>query len=125
MLAYETRQIALAGHLEPAYEIAGDTFDYAVSTERLTITITDAIGHGLRAALLGSLAVTTMRNQRRTGAGIDQQASEASAQLDQQFGGETYVTGLLFSRPAHRHRHHHQRRAPSADAAARRRNPTG
>lgn len=95
VLAYETRQFALAGHLEPAYEIAGDTFDYAVSTERLTITITDAVGHGLRAALLGSLAVTTMRNQRRTGAGIDQQASEASAQLDQQFGGETYVTGLL------------------------------
>jgi hypothetical protein len=95
VLAYDTPRFALAGNLEPAYEIAGDTFDYAVSRERLTLTITDAIGHGLRAALMGSLAVNAMRNQRRIGAGIDAQAHEASAQLDQQFGGETYVTGLL------------------------------
>ncbi len=95
VLAYETHQFALAGNLEPAYEIAGDTFDYAVSEDQLTITVTDAIGHGLQAALLGSLAVTAMRNQRRCGGGIEDQAHEAAAQLEQQFGGETFVTGLL------------------------------
>ncbi len=95
VLAYATPQFALAGNLEPAYEIAGDTFDYAVAQDRLTITITDAIGHGLRASLLGSLAVSTMRNQRRSGAGIQDQARDASTQLEQQFGAEAYVTGLL------------------------------
>ncbi len=95
VLAYETPQFAVAGNLEPAYEIAGDTFDYAVSEGRLTISITDAMGHGLRAALMGSLAVITMRNKRRAGHGIVEQAREASAQLEQQFGADTYVTGLL------------------------------
>jgi serine phosphatase RsbU (regulator of sigma subunit) len=95
VLAYDTPQFAVAGNLEPAYEIAGDTFDYAVSEERLTISITDAMGHGLRAALMGSLAVITMRNERRAGHGIIEQAHEASNQLEHQFGDDTYVTGLL------------------------------
>lgn len=95
VLAYETSNFAIAGNLEPAYEIAGDTFDYAVSEDRLTITITDAMGHGLRAALMGSLAVITMRNERRAGRGIAEQAREAAAQLGEQFGDDTYVTGLL------------------------------
>ncbi len=95
VLAYDTPQFAVAGNLEPAYEIAGDTFDYAVSEDRLTISITDAMGHGLRAALMGSLAVITARNERRAGHGIAEQAREASNQLEQQFGDDTYVTGLL------------------------------
>ncbi|UAL31735.1 serine/threonine-protein phosphatase [Nocardioides rotundus] len=95
VLAYDTAEFAIAGNLEPAYEIAGDTFDYAVGRDRLTVTITDAIGHGLRAALLGGLAVTTMRNQRRAGADIIEQADEASAQLEKQFGEESYATGFL------------------------------
>lgn len=67
VLAYELPGFAIAGALEPTYDIGGDTFDYAVSASQLTITITDAVGHGLRAALLGSLAVTAMRNSRRCG----------------------------------------------------------
>ncbi|MFC4942973.1 PP2C family protein-serine/threonine phosphatase [Pseudonocardia sp. GCM10023141] len=95
VLAYELPAFSIAGALEPAYDIGGDTFDYAVSSTRLTISITDAVGHGLRAALLGSLAVTAMRNARRSGEGVLAQAEAANQHLTEQFPGASFVTGQL------------------------------
>jgi serine phosphatase RsbU (regulator of sigma subunit) len=95
VLAYELPVFSIAGALEPTYEIGGDTFDYAVSASRLTISITDAVGHGLRAALLGSLAVTAMRNIRRGGGEILAQAAAANQYLHEQFPGPSFVTGQL------------------------------
>jgi len=95
VLAYDDAQFSVAGSLEPAYEIGGDTFDYAVAADTVTMSVTDAMGHGLRAAMLGSLAVTAMRNRRRRGDGVVQQVEKASEHLLEQFGGEQYVTGLV------------------------------
>lgn len=95
VLAYELPVFSIAGALEPTYEIGGDTFDYAVSASRLTISITDAVGHGLRAALLGSLAVTAMRNARRGGGEILAQAAAANEHLVEQFPGSNFVTAQL------------------------------
>src|ERR671920_752373 len=64
-LAFELPAFSVAGTVEPAYEIGGDNFDYAVSAHRLTVAVSDAAGHGLRAALLASLSCTAMRNARR------------------------------------------------------------
>src|SRR4029078_12192725 len=68
--AYELPRFSIAGALQPAYDIGGDIFDYAVSAQLLTVSITDAVGHGLRAAMLSSLTVSAMRNTRRGGATI-------------------------------------------------------
>jgi Stage II sporulation protein E (SpoIIE) len=95
VLAYIGAHYALAGNLEPAYEIGGDTFDYAVAADSLTLTITDACGHGLRAALMGSLAITCLRNVRRYGGGLIEQAQTAAEVLQAQFGEEAFVTGLI------------------------------
>lgn len=95
VLAYELPWLSIAGALEPTYDIGGDTFDYAVSAESLTVSITDAVGHGLRAAILGSLAVTAMRNIRRSGKPIGDQAASANQHLAEQFPGSSFVTGLL------------------------------
>lgn len=95
VLAYELPVFSIAGALEPTYDIGGDTFDYAVSASRLTVSITDAVGHGLRAALLGSLAVTAMRNTRRGGGEILAQAAAANQHLVEQFPGSSFVTGQL------------------------------
>ena len=95
VLAYEATEFSIAGSLEPAYEIGGDTFDYAVAADTLTVSVTDAMGHGLRAAMMGSLAVNALRNRRRQGDGVVQQVEQASEKLSEQFGGEQYVTGLL------------------------------
>ncbi|MDQ4011891.1 MAG: serine/threonine-protein phosphatase [Actinomycetota bacterium] len=59
------------------------------------MSITDAVGHGLQAALLGSLAVTAMRNTRRSHAPILAQAMAANQHLAEQFPGSSFVTGLL------------------------------
>ena len=40
-------QLAIAGALEPAYDVAGDTFDYAINGDVLLVfAILDAMGHG-------------------------------------------------------------------------------
>jgi serine phosphatase RsbU (regulator of sigma subunit) len=95
VLAYQLPWLSIAGALEPAYDIGGDTFDYAVGATHLTVTITDAVGHGLRAALLASLAVSAMRNSRRRGEPIEAQAAAANTHLAEQFPGASFVTGLL------------------------------
>ncbi len=95
VLAYELPRFSIAGALEPAYDIGGDTFDYAVSAQLLTVSITDAVGHGLRAAMLSSLTVSAMRNARRSGSAILGQARIANQHLAEQFAHAEFVTGLL------------------------------
>jgi len=97
VLAYNAEDVAVAGALEPAYAIAGDSFDYAVEFDRLHVAITDGMGHGLRAALLGSLAVTCLRHARRRGRGVPAQIKEANQVLYDQFGGDQFVTGIVLS----------------------------
>jgi serine phosphatase RsbU (regulator of sigma subunit) len=95
VLAYELPRFSIAGALEPAYDIGGDTFDYAVSAQLLTVSITDAVGHGLRAAMLSSLTVSALRNARRSGATILDQARAANRHLSEQFAHAEFVTGLI------------------------------
>ncbi|HET6259245.1 MAG TPA: PP2C family protein-serine/threonine phosphatase [Pseudonocardia sp.] len=94
-LAFELPGFSIAGTVEPAYEIGGDNFDYAVSAHRLTVAVSDAAGHGLRAALLASLSVTAMRNARRAHCSIVEQADAANRYLVEQFPGPDFVTGLV------------------------------
>jgi serine phosphatase RsbU (regulator of sigma subunit) len=95
VLGYVGAEFSLAGALEPAYEVAGDNFDYAVEAEQVWISITDAMGHGLRAAMLASLAVNAIRNKRRGGGGLVEQAALAGHVVGEQFGGADFVAGLL------------------------------
>jgi serine phosphatase RsbU (regulator of sigma subunit) len=94
-LAFELPAFSIAGMVEPAYEIGGDNFDYAISAHRLTVGVSDAAGHGLRAALLASLSCTAMRNARRARCTIVEQAESANQHLVDQFPGADFVTGLL------------------------------
>lgn len=95
VLAYTHPTFSVAGRLEPAYDIGGDTFDYAVEPASLALGISDARGHGLRAALLGSLATTALRNSRRRGESLIEQVTAANGALVAQFGGEDFVTAAL------------------------------
>jgi hypothetical protein len=94
-LAFELPAFSIAGNVEPAYEIGGDNFDYAVSAHCLTVAVSDAAGHGLRASLLASLSCTAMRNARRARSSIVQQAETANRHLVEQFPGPDFVTGLI------------------------------
>src|SRR5256714_10548449 len=70
-------------------------FDLGIGKESLLVTATDAMGYGLRASLLTTLAVNTLRNARRSGASIDAQAAMADRTLNAQFGGDQFVTALI------------------------------
>lgn len=96
VLAHDGPDFSIAGRLEPAYDIGGDHFDYAAEPDDLTVSITDAMGHGTQAALMSTLAVCALRNARRQGHGVRQQARTVNTVLHDHFadsGG--YVTGLL------------------------------
>lgn len=92
---YRSPRFCLAAKLEPAYEIGGDHYDYAVEPDRLTLAIIDGMGHGLAAAILSSLATAAMRNTRRNGGGIEEQAASVNAAILAHLGPEAFATGLL------------------------------
>jgi serine phosphatase RsbU (regulator of sigma subunit) len=91
----EAGQFSLAGWLEPAANIAGDTFDYALDRGTLHLSMTDAMGHSVQAALLASVLVGALRNARRAGVDLAAQAHQASANLAAHFDRCEYGTGQL------------------------------
>lgn len=66
-LTFASTSLTIAGGLEPAYEVAGDTIVDAVDRSFARLAIFDGMGHGLRSAQLTSLTVAAYRNARRGG----------------------------------------------------------
>ncbi|WP_190213817.1 PP2C family protein-serine/threonine phosphatase [Kitasatospora indigofera] len=93
-LACEAAQFAVAGALEPADHVGGDTFDYVVDRDTVQLSVTDAMGHDVDAALLATLLVGALRRARRAGAGLAEQARQAD-QAVRDHGRRGYVTGQL------------------------------
>jgi hypothetical protein len=97
----------VAGQLEPAYDVRGDHFDWALDGDRLTLTVLNGHGDGMEAALLTSLAVNAMRNARRWSR--HRRAGRARLRRD--------------PRPSRRHRAH--RHPAPGDRSGRRRSGRG
>ena len=94
----EAGSFTLAAWLEPAASIAGDTFDFNLARDHLHLSLTDAMGHGVAAALAATLCVGSLRNARTEGASLlDQAATTNRALLEHaaRSGLEDFVTGLL------------------------------
>jgi len=66
-LSFATNRVVITGILEPAYDVGGDAFDYAVNGDIAHFAIFDAMGHGLDATLLASVVLGAYRNARRSG----------------------------------------------------------
>ncbi|MFF9150088.1 PP2C family protein-serine/threonine phosphatase [Streptomyces sp. NPDC014861] len=88
-------EFALAAHLEPAYAIFGDNYDWSVSDGRLTLTVTNGMGEGIEAALLTNLAISALRNARRAGLPLADQAALADQAVYAQYRGKAFVSVLL------------------------------
>jgi serine phosphatase RsbU (regulator of sigma subunit) len=88
-------EFELAGQLEPAYAVKGDTFDWSVATDRLTIAVLNGMGDGVDAAALSVLATSGLRNARRAGLDLTGQAELADSALYAQHAGARYVSALL------------------------------
>lgn len=94
----EAGAFTLSGWLEPAATIAGDTFDYSLERDSLHLSLTDAMGHGVAAALTATLCVAALRGSRRSGGSLAEQAQEANvavAQYGVDSQREDFVTGLV------------------------------
>jgi len=94
-LTFTNDRVALAGMLEPAYEIAGDAFDYAVNGDIAHLAIVDAMGHGLEASRMANLAVGSYRHSRRHGLDLVETFTAMDEVVAEQFGPERFVTGQL------------------------------
>lgn len=91
----EAGQFTVAGWLEPANAVGGDTFDYNLDQDALHISITDAAGHDVAAALLATLLVGSLRNGRRRGLDLAEQAAYANDSVVGNSARGQFVTGQL------------------------------
>ncbi|WP_435271432.1 PP2C family protein-serine/threonine phosphatase [Streptomyces sp. 1222.5] len=92
---YADARVAISASLEPAYEISGDVFEYAVDGPLVHLAIFDAMGHDTAAGLSGTLALGAYRNARRQGADLVGRSDAVEAALLEQYDHQRYVTGIL------------------------------
>jgi serine/threonine protein phosphatase PrpC len=94
-LTFASHDVTVAAALEPAYQVAGDTIDYAVDAGRAHVAVFDGMGHGLQAAQLAVLAVSAYRNARRGGRSLADTTAVIDTALASSFGGEAFTTAVL------------------------------
>ncbi|WLQ34425.1 PP2C family protein-serine/threonine phosphatase [Streptomyces castrisilvae] len=88
-------QVSVAGILEPAYAVAGDSLDYALNDDILHLAIIDAMGHGLNASVLATVAVGAYRHARRADVGLAELYAFMDRAIDEQFGPDQFVTAQM------------------------------
>jgi hypothetical protein len=92
---FGTERVTISGAVEPAYEIGGDAFDYAMNGDHLHFALLDGMGHGLTAATLVAIAVAAYRNARRSRMHLLETAVAIDGVVTGQFDGDRFVTGLV------------------------------
>jgi serine phosphatase RsbU (regulator of sigma subunit) len=85
----------IAGILEPAYDVAGDAYDYAASDGTLHFTVVDGMGHGIGATLLAGLAVGAYRHARRAGLPVPEMHAAVDGALAAGYDDLSFATGLV------------------------------
>ncbi|MFD4737776.1 PP2C family protein-serine/threonine phosphatase [Streptomyces virginiae] len=88
-------QVAVAGMLEPAYRVAGDSFDYALNDNILHMAVIDAMGHGLNAATMATVAIGAYRHARRVFVSLAEKYTYMDDAISGQFGPDHFVTAQL------------------------------
>ncbi|MFC9759647.1 PP2C family protein-serine/threonine phosphatase [Streptomyces sp. NPDC056921] len=98
--AYADDHVVIGAAMEPAYEVAGDAYDYATTDGLVHLAIFDAMGHDTAAGLTANLAVAACRNHRRRGAGLVETGEGIERTLLDQFD-HSYVTAVLATLDTH------------------------
>lgn len=92
---FATDRLLISAIMEPAYQVSGDAFDYALAGATMHLSVFDAMGHDTAAGLTANLALAAARVHRCQGAGLLQTAEGVGAALTEQFAGSRYATGIL------------------------------
>ncbi|WP_228925783.1 PP2C family protein-serine/threonine phosphatase [Streptomyces sp. DH7] len=94
--SYADARVMIAGAMEPAYQVAGDAFDFAIASDTVHLAIFDAMGHDTAAGLTANLAMAACRNHRRQGAPLNRIGEAIEQVLTEQFADRIrYVTAIL------------------------------
>jgi serine phosphatase RsbU (regulator of sigma subunit) len=94
-LTLVSRRVVAAGMLEPAYDVGGDCFDYALNGSRLDVALMDSMGHGLRSAMVAGLALGCYRHDRREARALDYIHRHIDTAVAGECHGEGFVTGQI------------------------------
>ncbi|EFL35417.1 protein serine/threonine phosphatase [Streptomyces viridochromogenes DSM 40736] len=94
-LSMSVPQVEVAGILEPAYRLAGDSFDYALNDNILHVAVTDAMGHGLDAAAMATIVIGAYRHARRVFVSLSEKYAYMDDAISRQFGPDHFVTAQL------------------------------
>lgn len=94
-LTFGTERFAISCVLAPAYDVGGDSFDYAVDDHTARLAVFDAMGHGLDAGLLATVAIAAYRHARRTGLDLSATVAAVDEAVGESFAGQQFVTGIL------------------------------
>jgi hypothetical protein len=94
-LTFGTDRLVISGVVAPPYQLGGDSFDYSVDAHTARIAVFDAMGHGLEAGLLASVAMAASRSSRRAGSDLVGSAAAIDRAVATQFGPDRFVAGVL------------------------------
>jgi hypothetical protein len=94
-LTFGCDRVVISGALAPAYDLGGDSFDYGVDARTARIAVFDAMGHGLEAGLLATVAVAAYRNSRRRRLKLSETAAAVDEAIRVRFDSERFVTAVL------------------------------
>jgi sigma-B regulation protein RsbU (phosphoserine phosphatase) len=94
-LTASCERLSLSAVLEPCYDVGGDGFDYAIDGALARMVVLDAVGRGLQAGILCTVAMAAIRAARRAGLGLVAQASAVDAAIAEQFTGGSFATAVL------------------------------
>jgi serine phosphatase RsbU (regulator of sigma subunit) len=93
---FATERVVVSALLEPPTRVAGDAYDYNVDGDVIDLAVFDGVGHDLRAGLTTALAITGIRNARRSGeTDLLALAARADELVAAQQGPRQFVTALL------------------------------
>jgi len=93
--SFAGERITVSAAMEPAYELGGDAYEYAVEGDTAHLAVFDAVGHDTSAGLTVALAPAGCRNSRRHGVGLVDTSETIEAALLEQFGRSRYATAII------------------------------
>jgi serine phosphatase RsbU (regulator of sigma subunit) len=94
-LTFGTDRVVISCVLAPAYDVGGDSFDYAVDERTARLAVFDAMGHGVNAGLLVTVAIAAYRHSRRAGFDLAETIVATDAAVAETFAAEQFVTAVL------------------------------
>jgi serine phosphatase RsbU (regulator of sigma subunit) len=94
-LVLKTDRLVVGGIIEPAYEVGGDCFDYALNDAVFDLAVFDPVGHGVTSALIAAVCVGSYRHDRRENNTLEHMHRTLDAAIADQFTNMAFTTGQL------------------------------